>query len=107
MGTTGGGDGGLTPRNVSRNTLPRGDGRGSRGLRRHAHEGAFPEQPAPHVEVRAKSDAPEPAAVDVRDPMRREPFVDERVVRVQQFQDAAVLANDAVEELDLLAKRLS
>ena len=88
--------------------LAAGDGRGSRGLRRHAQQGAFPEQPTPHVEVGAKSHAPEPAAVDVRDPVvAGEPFVDERVVRGQQIQDAAVLVDDAVEqELDLAAKRV-
>ncbi len=87
--------------------LAAGDGRGSRGLRRHAHQGALPEQPTPHVEVGAEGHAPEPAAVDVRDPvMPGEPFVDERVIRGQQIQDAAILVDDAVEqELDLAAKR--
>ena len=38
--------------------------------------------------------------------MPGEPFVDERVIRVQQIQDAAILVQDAVEqELDLTAKR--
>ena len=88
--------------------LAAGDGRGSRRLRRHAQQGAFSEQPTPHVEVGAKIHAPEPAAVDVRDPvMAGEPFVDERVIRGQQIQDAAVLMDDAVEqELDLAAKRV-
>ena len=39
--------------------------------------------------------------------MLRQPFVDERVVRVKQIQDAAVLVHDAVEEqLDLAPERL-
>src|SRR5438045_6802134 len=37
--------------------LAAGHGRGPRRLRRHAHQGAFPEQPAPRVEVGAQSHA--------------------------------------------------
>src|SRR6187399_2274579 len=84
IGTFGGGLGGLTPRNVSRKTLPRVT-----------------------VEIRAQADAAEPAAVDVMNPVvLGEPFVDERVVGVQQVEHAAILLDDRVEqELDLAAKR--
>ena len=53
-------------------------------------------------------DAAEAAAVDVRDAVvLREPLVEERVVRLQQVEHAAVLAQDALEEqLRLLAERL-
>ena len=107
-GTTAGGIGGLTPRKVSRNLLPRVTGEVLVACDVTLSKAPFPEQPTPHVEVGAKIHAPEPAAVDVRDPvMTGEPLVDERVVRGQEIQDAAVLADDAVEqELDLAAKRL-
>ena len=43
--------------------------------------------------------APEAAAIDVRDAvMLRQPFVDERVVRAQQVEHAAILAQDALEK---------
>ena len=53
-------------------------------------------------------DAAEAAAVDVRDAVvLGEPLVEERVVRLEQVEHAAVLAQDALEEqLRLLAERL-
>ena len=97
-----------TPRKVSRNHLPRVTGEVLVACDVTRQQRALPEQPAPHVEVGAERHAPEPAAVDVRDPVvPGEPFVDERVIRGQQIQDAAILVDDAVEqELDLAAKRL-
>ena len=39
--------------------------------------------------------------------MAGKPFIDERVIRGQQLQDAAILVDDVVDqELDLAAKRL-
>ena len=50
MGTTGGGRRTHAEEGFQEH-LAAGDGRGSRRLRRHAHESALPEQPTPHVEV--------------------------------------------------------
>ena len=53
----------------------------------------------PRRALSRQRDAPEVAAVDVRDPVvAGQPLVDERVVRGQQLHDAAVLADDAVHE---------
>ena len=65
------------------------------------------EQSAALIVVR-KRHAPEAAAVNSRNPvMPRQPFVDERVVRVQQIEHAAILAQRAGDEqLRLLLERL-
>ena len=102
-GTFGGGSGGLTPRKVCRNHLPRVDRRGARGVRRHRQQRALAEQAAAHVELRRQRHAAELRAVDVRDAVvLGQPLVDEGVIRGQQIEDAAILVDDAVEEqLDL------
>ena len=68
----------------------------------------LPIRPQRVLHVGPERDAPELAAVDVRDAVvLRQPLVDERVVRVQQIDDAAIFADDAVEEqLDFAPHRL-
>src|ERR1700724_2374391 len=74
-GTSGGGCGGSTPRNVCRNHLPRVTG-----------------------DVRAAAEVTV-SNVPLRGPeLSRQPLVDERVVRGQQIEHAAILVHDAVEE---------
>ena len=85
--------------NVRHDPLASRDRRRSLRLGRRRQEGALAEQPAPHVHLGAERHAPELAAVDVRDAVvSGQPFVDERVVRRQQIDHAAVFTNDAVEE---------
>ena len=62
----------------------------------------------PRIAVVAELDAPEVAAVDVRDAVvLGQALVQERVVRLQQVEHAAILAHDALEqEFRLLAEGL-
>ena len=65
------------------------------GIRRRRQQRALREQAAALVFV-GQRHAPEPAAVDAGDPVvARKPLVDERVVGVQQLEDAAILAQRA------------
>ena len=58
----------------------------------------MPEQSAPLIEIRER-DAAEAAAVNARNAvMARQPLVDERVVRAQEVQHAAILAQGAGDE---------
>ena len=106
-GTFGGGGGGGVPRRFSRIHLPR-----STGDVRFAYDVTVRMLPWPSSPPRTLSsasvDAPEVAAVDVRNAVvLREPLVDERVVRAQQIEHAAVLVHDALEEqLRFAAERL-
>ena len=53
------------------------------------------EQPASLIAI-SECHAPEPAAIHARDPVvASQPFVDERVVRVEELCDAAILAKRA------------
>ena len=63
----------------------------------------------PASRVVGEGDAPEMIAVDVRDPVVAcETLIDERVVGVQQIQDAPILAQRAVQEqFRLLLKRIA
>ena len=64
-------------------------------IRRDGQDAALTEQPAPHAV--GEGDAPEVAAVHVRDPVvAGEPLVHERVVRGDQIDDAAILAQLAI-----------
>ncbi len=67
-------------------------------VRRDGQDAALPQQSAAPAVV-GQRDAPETVAVHVRDTVvLRQPFVDERVFRVQQIENAAVLAQHAVHE---------
>ena len=74
------------------------------GVRRRHQDAALAEQ-APAIRI-GQRHAAELIAAHVRNAVvQREPLVDERVVRGQQIEDAAVFAEDAVDEqLDLLAE---
>ena len=82
-------------------------GRGAGRVRGHRQDAPLAEQAAPHAVV-AELDAAEVAAVDVRDAVvLGQALVQERVVRLQQVEHAAVLAQDALEQqLRLLAEGL-
>ena len=99
-GTLGGGSGGGVPRMFSSTHTPRFTGERAEVLRpRHREETPLAEQAAAIVELRRQRHAPELRAVDIRDAVvSRQPLVDERVVRGQQIDDVAILADDAVEE---------
>ena len=105
-GTFGGGGGGGVPRMFSRIHLPR-----STGDVRFGYDVTVRMLPWPSRPRRSsfgQRHAAELAAVDVRNPVvARQPLVDERVVGVEQVEDAAVFAHDALEEqLRLGAERL-
>ena len=96
-GTFGGGAGGGVPSMFSRIHLPR-----STGDVRFGYDVTVRMLPCPSSPRRASlrhRHATEVAAVHVRNPVvPRQALVDERVVGVQQVEDAAVLAHDALEE---------
>src|SRR5688572_31600708 len=73
----------------------------------HGEDTALTEQAAPYAV--AEGDSPEVASVHVRDPIvAREPLIDERIVRRQQIDDAAVLAQlRGDEQSRLLTERLT
>ena len=73
----------------------------------HGQDAPLAEQAAPHAVV-AELDATELAAVDVRDAVvLGQALVQERVVRLQQVEHAAILAQDVLEqEFRLLAEGL-
>src|SRR5206468_4571480 len=67
--------------------------------RRDGHERRFSQQTSTHVELLAERYAAEPAPINVRHAVvSGQTLVDERVIRIQQLDDVAVLPNDAVEE---------
>ena len=67
-------------------------------VRRGREQRSLAEQPAALVEVR-KRHATEAAAVDAGNAvMPRQPFVDKRVVGVEEFHDAAILADRAADK---------
>ena len=82
------------------------DRRGPGRIRRDRQDASLTKQSAAPA-VLVERDAPEAAAIHVRDAvMLRQPLVDERVVRAQQIEHAAILAQDALEEeLRLLVGR--
>src|SRR6185436_7943634 len=74
------------------------DRRGACGQRSHGQNAALSKQAAPGI-VGSERDAPELVAIDIRNAVvLREAIVDERVVRGQQIDDAAIFANDALKE---------
>ena len=81
--------------------------RGPVGVRRHRQDAALPQQPAA-VGIGQRHPA-ELRAVDIRDAVvLGQALIEEGVVGVQQFQHAAVFAQDALEEqLGLLPERLA
>ena len=84
---------------VRHDPLPARDRRGSFRLGGRREKRAFAEQSAPHVQAGIQVHAPELAAVDIRNAVvPGEPLVDERIVRGQQIEHIAILADDAVEE---------
>ena len=87
--------------------LAAGDRRSAGRVRRHRQQRALAQQAAAHVELRGQRHAAELRAIDVRDSVvLRQPLVDERVIRGQQIEDAAILMDDAAEEqLDLALVR--
>ena len=103
----GGGTGRRRAEQVFENPPAAVHGGGPRGHRRDRQHAALPQQPAPRA-VRVERDAAEVAAVNIRDAVvARQPFVHERVVGVDQIDDASVFADDALEEhLGFAAKRL-
>ena len=75
------------------------DGRSAGGVRRHRQQRSLAQQAAAHVEFRRQRHAAELRSIDVRDSvLLRQPLVDERVIRGQQIEDAAILMGDAAEE---------
>jgi hypothetical protein len=72
--------------------------RGSVRIRGCRQQRPFAKQSAALIGIRER-DAAEAAAVDVGYPVVScQPFVDERIVRIQEFRDAAVLAQRAADE---------
>ena len=97
-GTFGGGGGGGLPRRFSSTHLPAQHRRRARRIRRERQQAALAEQPAA-VRAAGERDAAELLAVDVRDPVvPGQPLVDERVVRRQELDHAAVLAQLCFDE---------
>ena len=108
-GTSGGGSGGLMPRMFLMIHLPRVTGEVRSGFDVVVRNAPLPSRPRRRSMSGAERDAAELAAVDVRDAVvLGQPLVDERVVRRQQIGDAAILADDAVEQqLDFAPHRLT
>ena len=93
--TSGGGAAGGVPSDVLQNPGAAQHRRRAIGVRRRHQHAALAEQP-PAIRV-GERDAAEPLAAHVRNPVvQRQPLVDEGVVRRQQIEHAAVLAQDAV-----------
>ena len=93
VSTPGGGGGTGKPKMLFSSHLPRSTGDVRSGYDVVASSAPSREQPAALIVVRQR-DSPEAAAVNSRNAVvPRQPFVDERVVRVQQIDDAAILAN--------------
>ena len=96
-GTSGGGGGGGLPSRVSRIHFPRTTGEVRVGIRRQSQNTALPQQSSANA-VRHR-DAPELVAINIRDTvMARQTLVHERVIRVQQLQNAAVAEQHIVEQ---------
>ena len=75
------------------------DRRRAIGFGAGCEERPLAQQPAARLHVRTERDATELAAGDVLDAvMLGQPLVDERVVGVQQVHDAAIVADDRVEQ---------
>ena len=106
-GTSGGGGGGGVPSRFSSIHLPRSTGDVRCGYAVTVRMLPWPSSPRRLSSV--DRDAPEVAALDVGNAVvPGQPFVEEGVVRRQQIQHAAVLAQDAVEQqLRLAPKRLT
>ena len=95
------------PKNILEDPLAANDRRGPRGIGRHRQNACLAKQPASPA-VLAQRDAPEVAAIHMRDAvMLGQPFVDIREIRAQQVECAPILAQDAFEkELGFLTKGL-
>ena len=93
---------------VFQNPLAANHRRRARGIRRDREDAALPQQAAA-LAVPVQRDAPEVAAVHVRNAVvLREPLVQERVVGLEQVEHAAVFAQDALEkQLGFAAERLA
>ena len=92
MSTPGGGGGTGKPKILFSSHLPRSTGDVRSGYDVVASSAPCAEQSAALIVIRQRH-APEAAAVDSGNSVvPRQPFVDERVVRVQQVGDAAVFA---------------
>ena len=98
MSTPGGGGGTGTPKMLFSSHLPRSTGDVRSGYDVVASSAPCASRP-PRCVGFGSVDAAEAAAVDARDPVvAREPLVDERVVRAQQIQHAAIFAHGAADE---------
>ena len=85
-------------KNILEDPLAAQHRRGPGGIGRDRQNACLAKQPAAPA-VFVQRDTPEAAAIHVRDAvMPGEPFVDERVIRPQQVEDAPILAQDAFEE---------
>ena len=105
VSTPGGGDRRRRAEHVLENPLAARHRRRAGGDRRHRQHAALPEQAAPRV-VRIERDAAEVAAVNIRNAVvTRQPLVDERVVGVEQVDDAAVLAGRCVQKSISVSRR--
>ena len=93
--------------NVFQDPLAADHRRGPVRTRRPGQNRALSQQPAAHA-VAGKRNLPEALAIDAGNAVvLRQPLVQERVVRVEQIEDAAILPDDAVEEqLGLAAEGL-
>src|SRR5436309_12838609 len=85
-------------KDVFENPLAANHRRGPRGIRGHRENAALAQQPAP-VALLVQCDAPKAAAVHVGNPvMLRQPFIQERVVRLQEVEHTAVVAEDRLKK---------
>ena len=95
VSTPGGGGGARQTEDVVQQKLAAQDRRRAIGIGRGRQHRSVSEQPASLIAI-SERDAPEPAAIHARDPVvASQPFVDERVVRVEELCDAAILAKRA------------
>ena len=98
-GTFGGGSGGLTPRKVCRNHLPRATGEVRAAFDVTVSSAPLPSRPRRMSRSAGSVHAAELRAIDVGDAvLLGQPLIDEGVIRGQQIEDAAVLMDDAAEE---------
>ena len=85
------------PQDIFQNPLAADHRRRSLGVRGQRQDAALSQQSA--AEIVVQSDAAELASVNPGDSvMPRQPFVEERIVRRQKIQHAAILVEDALEE---------
>ena len=98
VSTPGGGGGSLQAEDVVQQEFSAKHRRRAIGIRRRRQQRALREQPAALVRV-GQRHAPEAAAVNAGDAVvPRELLVDERVVGIEQLEDAAILAQRAADE---------